>query len=117
MPRVSSLVKVGRGLSLVLVLVATLALSDGIVASANRLHDSLLLNNMTSDNGRDGIVLHLSNSGNVLRGNVAEPNGEYGIYVQGAVANLFEATGCSATASSTPATKTGPRTRGAETPA
>jgi parallel beta-helix repeat protein len=64
---------------------------DGIVASANRLHQSQLLNNMTSDNGRDGIILRLSNSGNIVRGNVAERNGEYGIYAQGAVANLFEA--------------------------
>jgi parallel beta-helix repeat protein len=68
---------------------------DGIVAATDslggRLHDSLLLNNVTSDNLRDGIVLRRANNGNVLRGNVAERNGEYGIYAQGAIANLFEA--------------------------
>jgi parallel beta-helix repeat protein len=69
---------------------------DGIVAGTDpqvggRLHQSFLLHNVTSDNLRDGIVLRLANSGNVLRGNVAERNGEYGIYAQGAIANLFEA--------------------------
>jgi len=64
---------------------------DGMVAAADRLHDSLLLNNVTSDNARDGIVLRLANSGNTVRGNIAERNGEYGIYAQGATGNLFEA--------------------------
>jgi parallel beta-helix repeat protein len=64
---------------------------DGIVASADRLHDSLLLENVTSDNLRDGIVLRLNNNGNDLQGNLAERNGEYGIYAQGAIGNLFEA--------------------------
>ena len=64
---------------------------DGMVAAADRLHDSLLLNNVTSDNARDGIILRLANSGNTLRGNIAERNGEYGIYAQGASSNVFEA--------------------------
>jgi parallel beta-helix repeat protein len=69
---------------------------DGIVAGTDpqvggRLQQSALLNNVTSDNLRDGIVLRLNNNGNVLRGNVAERNGEYGIYAHGAIQNLFEA--------------------------
>ena len=46
---------------------------------------------MTSDNLRDGIVLRLNNNGNDLQGNLAERNGEYGIYAQGAIGNLLEA--------------------------
>jgi parallel beta-helix repeat protein len=71
--------------------VVTGQLLDGIVAAADRLHDSLLLNNVTSDNLRDGIILRLNNNGNDLRGNLAERNGEYGIYAQSAIQNLFEA--------------------------
>jgi parallel beta-helix repeat protein len=71
--------------------VVTGQLLDGIVAAADRLHDSLLLNNVTSDNLRDGIILRINNNGNDLRGNLAERNGEYGIYAQSAIQNLFEA--------------------------
>jgi parallel beta-helix repeat protein len=76
--------------------VVTGQLLDGIVAGTDpqvggRLQQSLLVDNVTSDNVRDGIVLRLANNDNVLRGNVAERNGEYGIYAQGAIQNLFEA--------------------------
>src|SRR5215217_2976904 len=64
---------------------------DGILAVAGRLHQSLLASNVASENLRDGIRLGLGNSGNVLRGNVVDRNGRYGIYAQGAIANLFEA--------------------------
>jgi parallel beta-helix repeat protein len=58
---------------------------------ASRLNQSLFLNNVTSDNLGDGIQVRVGNSGNVLRSNVAERNGRYGIYAQGAAGNLFEA--------------------------
>ena len=64
---------------------------DGILAVAGRLHQSLLASNVASENLRDGIRLGLGNSGNVLRSNVVDRNGRYGIYAQGAIANLFEA--------------------------
>jgi Periplasmic copper-binding protein (NosD)/WD40-like Beta Propeller Repeat len=68
---------------------------DGIVAGTDpqvggRLQQSYLVDNVTSDNVRDGIVLRLGNSGNVIRGNAAERNGEYGVYAQGATQNMFE---------------------------
>jgi nitrous oxidase accessory protein NosD len=64
---------------------------DAILAVAGRLHGSVLESNVTSGNIRDGIRLGLGNSGNVVRTNVAEANGRYGMYAQGAVGNLFEA--------------------------
>jgi parallel beta-helix repeat protein len=68
---------------------------DGIVAAGppmgrTALLDSTLSNNTTSENLRDGIVLRGGNSENTVRSNVAERNGRYGIYAQGAVRNHFE---------------------------
>jgi parallel beta-helix repeat protein len=63
---------------------------EGIALVEGRVHQSLFLNNVTSDNLRDGIQLRLGNNGNVLHGNVAEHNGRYGIYAQSATGNLFE---------------------------
>ena len=70
---------------------------DGIVAAGPpnaprpALMNSELSDNVTSDNLRDGIVLRGGNAGNTVRGNIAERNGHYGIYAQGAIGNLFEA--------------------------
>jgi parallel beta-helix repeat protein len=69
---------------------------DGIVAGTDpqtggRLHQAVIRDNVTTDNLRDGIVLRLANSGNILRGSVAARNGRYGVYAQGATGNLFEA--------------------------
>ena len=44
------------------------------------LHDSLVADNVSSDSGRDGIVLFGANSGNHLRNNVTERNGRNGVY-------------------------------------
>jgi hypothetical protein len=69
---------------------------DGIVAAGppnadrHALINSLIVDNVTSDNLRDGIVLRGANSGNTLRGNVSDRNGRFGIFVQGAVRNGFE---------------------------
>jgi parallel beta-helix repeat protein len=63
---------------------------QGIVVRAGRVTGSQFLANVTSDNG-DGIHLEGDNTANVFRGNVAERNDRYGIYTQGATANLFEA--------------------------
>src|SRR6266511_479446 len=64
---------------------------DGIVVTADRVQQSLFLNNVTSDNLRDGIQLRVGTGANVLRGNIADRNGRYGVYAQGATGNLFEA--------------------------
>ena len=70
---------------------------DGIVAAGPpnfptpRVFESEFAGNVTSDNLRDGIVLRGGNADNVVRGNIAERNGRYGIYAQGAIGNLFAA--------------------------
>ena len=70
---------------------------DGIVAAgppnAPRpgLMDSTIENNVTTDNLRDGIILRGENARNTVRGNTSDRNGSYGIFVQGAVNNRFEA--------------------------
>jgi nitrous oxidase accessory protein NosD len=52
--------------------------------------DSQFLDNVASDNLRDGFVLRGVNADNTVRGNLSQRNGRYGIFVQGAVENLFE---------------------------
>ena len=66
---------------------------DGILAAADRLYNSQLVGNLTSGNGRDGIVLRstIQAAGNVVGMNSAEANARYGIYSQGAQGNLFQA--------------------------
>lgn len=52
--------------------------------------DSVFSDNLTSDNGLDGITLRGGNDRNTVQGNIAERNGRNGIYLQGAVDTLLE---------------------------
>ena len=70
---------------------------DGIRAAgppnADRpaLANSQFLDNVTRDNRRYGIALRADNNDNVLRGNISERNGSFGIFLQGASHNLLRA--------------------------
>lgn len=64
---------------------------DGIVVSLDGLRDSYLRDNVVTDHGRDGLRVFLGSNGNTIHSNLAERNGRYGIYAQGAVQNVFEA--------------------------
>jgi parallel beta-helix repeat protein len=62
---------------------------QAIVVRPSRLTASTFLANVMSNSG-DGIHLQMGNIGNTLSGNVAERNARYGIWAEGASANLFE---------------------------
>ena len=66
---------------------------DAILATPDRLYDSQLVDNTTSDNAEDGIQLRATtaDAGNLVQGNTAERNRRYGIYAQGAKGTLFQA--------------------------
>jgi Right handed beta helix region len=64
---------------------------DGILVSTDGLRDSYLLDNVLTDHGRDGVRIFLGSNGNAIRNNASDRNGRYGIFAQGATANLFEA--------------------------
>lgn len=76
---------------------AITGMRDGIVAAgppnaaSAALVDSLVSRNITNDNLRDGIVLRGLNNGITVSDNLADRNGRYGIYAQGAIGNLFQA--------------------------
>ncbi|WP_165439962.1 right-handed parallel beta-helix repeat-containing protein [Micromonospora kangleipakensis] len=63
--------------------------NPGTAQEPGDLHDSTVADNISTDNGRDGIVLFAGNSGNEVRGNVSERNGRNGIYAAGARDNTF----------------------------
>jgi len=73
----------------------TTTTGDGIVAAGPPnaafpgVVNSSFVENVTSDNRHDGIILRGLNAGNTLSGNVSERNGRYGILVQGALRNIF----------------------------
>ena len=53
----------------------------GTTAVPGDLHDSVIADNVSSDNGANGIVVQAGNTDNVVRNNVTERNGRYGIVV------------------------------------
>jgi len=61
----------------------------GPVDPAPSVINSEFSRNVTSGNGLDGIALWGGNAGNVVRANLAERNGRYGIYARGAINTLF----------------------------
>jgi nitrous oxidase accessory protein NosD len=54
--------------------------NPGTAEHPGDLRDSIIADNVSSDNGRDGIVLFGANTGNQVRNNVTERNGRNGIY-------------------------------------